>query len=79
MRNLDRADIVALTMVRAAFGNEYDIAVRKARESGDAVYGLRKKAFVTCHKDGEGGQRDGLGYERSRFFEDLAVADNEIR
>ena len=55
MRNLDRADVVALTVMRAAFGNEYGIAVREARESGDAVYGLRKKAFVTRHKDGEGG------------------------
>ena len=72
-RKLFRADVAALAVMRAAFGNQDDVAVAQAVQCFHAADGSRQIAFVAGEKNGERCQRNILGDDLRDFSKYLAV------
>ena len=77
--NLNRADVVALAVVRTAFSNEDRIAVVQFFDGRDAADGRFQQALVPGHEDGE--RRQAHVYRRvgRHFSKDLTVCNDQGR
>ena len=78
-RKLFRADVAALAVMRAAFGNQDDVAVAQAVQCFHAADGSRQIAFVAGEKNGERCQRNILGDDLRDFSKYLAVRYYQLR
>ena len=72
------ADVLTLAVVRAALADEYLIAILHCIEHTHCLHGCAERAFVACHEDGEGGERNGGRYDFADCAEGLTVGYDEL-
>ena len=76
---LHRADVLALTMVRAALRDQHRIAVFEPIELACAGDLRIKIALVSCHQDRERCEGDILGHDPGHRAKRLGVGDHQAR
>ena len=77
--DLYRADVLALAVMGAAFGDQHPVAGPQPVQGGDAAHGRVQKALIAGHEDGKRSKRDirrrGLGHRA----EGLGIGDDHGR
>ena len=76
-RDLDRSDVVALTVMGAALRHQDPVPVLQVFHCADPLHGGLQKAFVPGHQDRERGQRDLVRHQGADRPESLAVRDHQ--
>ena len=71
--HLHRADVLALPMMRTAFGDEHPVSVLQLRDFPSSRHIRGQFALVACHQDGERRQRHVLGDQGIDLMEGLRV------
>ena len=79
VRQFFRADIAALAVMRAAFGDEHSIAILQRIQLCSTENRLPQIAFVSGKQDGERGQLDIFRHQLVHNAERLRVRDNQPR
>ena len=79
VRQFFRANIAALAVMRAAFGDEHSIAILQRIQLCSTENRLPQIAFVSGKQDGERGQLDIFRHQLVHNAERLRVRDNQPR
>ena len=73
------ADVVALPMMRAAFGDEDAVAVLQRFQPCRAAHGSLQKALAARHENRKRRERNLRRHDSGNQPEDLTVGDNKVR